>query len=168
MHSNQSKGSTALLLSLLILLLGVTLSHGDLLDCEEKLPGLSDLTDKISEATGSSSSTEHGVRDFFKNFGCQIKKGAKKLGEKAKDLGEELKEGAQKWGEKAKDLGSDLKERFADFREKLSKDSVEEMSKDRGFLANVEIINPDILKGEQQCGHGHILDALGNCSKLRK
>ncbi|KAH8287492.1 hypothetical protein KR054_008807 [Drosophila jambulina] len=136
---------------LLLLLAGVLLRvQAGLFDCEDKIPGLSDVGDKISEITGSSSSSEHEVRDFFKNVGCHIK------------------EGAQKLGEKAKVLGSDLKDRFDDFRDKLAKDSAEEMSKDRGFLANVEIINPDILKGEQQCGHGHILDALGNCSKLRK
>lgn len=154
---------------LLVLLAGVMLrAQAGLFDCEDKIPGLSDVGDKISEISGTSSSSEHEVRDFFKNVGCHIKEGAKKLGEKAKDLGAELKEGAQKLGEKAKVLGSDLKDRFDDFRDKMSKDSAEEMSKDRGFLANVEIINPDILKGEQQCGHGHILDALGNCSKLRK
>ncbi|XP_017094591.1 uncharacterized protein [Drosophila bipectinata] len=152
-----------------LLLVGALVeSHAGLFDCEDKIPGLGDVSDKISEITGSSSSSEHEVRDFFKNVGCHIKEGAKKLGEKAKDLGAELKEGAQKLGAKAKVLGSDLKDRFDDFRDKLAKDSAEEMSKDRGFLANVEIINPDILKGEQQCGHGHILDALGNCSKLRK
>ncbi|EDW65764.1 uncharacterized protein [Drosophila virilis] len=152
-----------------VLLLGLSYSHADLLDCEEKVPAvLTEMGEKISEITGSSSSSEHEVSDFFKNVGCQLKNGAKKLGEKAKDLGTEIKEGAKKLGERAKDLGSDIKERFGDFREKLAKDSAEEMSKDRGFLANVEIINPDILKGEQQCGHGHILDALGNCSKLRK
>ncbi|XP_017135229.1 uncharacterized protein LOC108151237 [Drosophila miranda] len=158
-------------LLLVLLLLGATAptpTRAGLFDCEDKVPGLSDLNEKISEISGGSGSSEHEVRDFFKNFGCHIKEGAKKLGAKAKDLGTELKEGAQKLGEKAKVLGSDIKERFDGFREKLSKDSVEEMSKDRGFLANVEVINPDILKGEQQCGHGHILDALGNCSKLRK
>ncbi|XP_017114320.1 uncharacterized protein LOC108137248 [Drosophila elegans] len=152
-----------------VLLAGIFLpSQAGLFDCEDKIPGLSDVSDKISEISGSSTSSEHEVRDFFKNVGCHIKEGAKKLGERAKDLGTEIKEGAQKLGEKAKVLGSDLKERFDDLRDKLAKDSAEEMSKDRGFLANVEIINPDILKGEQQCGHGHILDALGNCSKLRK
>ncbi|XP_017055206.1 uncharacterized protein LOC108097446 [Drosophila ficusphila] len=154
---------------LLVLLAAFFLqSQAGLFDCEDKIPGLGDVADKISEISGSSSSSEHEVRDFFKNVGCHIKEGAKKLGEKAKDFGTEIKEGAQKLGEKAKVLGSDLKDRFDDFRVKLAKDSTEEMSKDRGFLANVEIINADILKGEQQCGHGHILDALGNCSKLRK
>ncbi|EDW00531.1 uncharacterized protein LOC6564561 [Drosophila grimshawi] len=157
------------MLLLALLLLGVSWSHADLLDCDEKLPSMiTEMGDKISEATGSSSSSEHEVRDFFKSVGCQIKNGAKKLGEKAKDLGSDIKEGAKKLGERAKDLGSDIRERFDDFRDKLAKDSAEEMSKDRGFLANVEIINPDLLKGEQQCGHGHILDALGNCSRLRK
>lgn len=154
---------------LVLLLLAVSWSQADLLDCEEKLPAvISEIGDKMSEITGSSSSSEHEVRDFFKSVGCQIKNGAKKLSEKAKDIGSEIKEGAKKLGERAKDLGSDIKDRFDDFRDKLANDSAEEMSKDRGFLANVEIINPDILKGEQQCGHGHILDALGNCSKLRK
>ncbi|EDW07869.1 uncharacterized protein LOC6584912 [Drosophila mojavensis] len=154
---------------LTVLLLGLSHSQADLLDCEEKVPAvLSEIGDKFSEMTGSSSSSEHEVRDFFKSVGCQIKKGAKKLGERAKDLGSDIKEGAKKLGERAKDLGSDISDRIADFRDKLSKDSAEDMSKDRGFLANVEIINPDLLKGEQQCGHGHILDALGNCSKLRK
>ncbi|XP_023166614.1 uncharacterized protein LOC111596572 [Drosophila hydei] len=154
---------------LAVLLLGIAHSRADLLDCEDKVPAvLSEIGDKFSEMTGSSSSSEHEVRDFFKNVGCQIKKGAKKLGEKAKDLGSEIKEGAKKLGERAKDLGTDISDRIADFRDKLAKDSAEDLSNDRGFLANVEIINPDLLKGEQQCGHGHILDALGNCSKLRK
>ena len=54
--------------------------------------------------------------------------------------------------------------------DKMSKDSSEELTDAGRRLVkdNVEIINPDILKGEQQCGHGHILDALGNCSKLRR
>ncbi|XP_062139790.1 uncharacterized protein LOC133848307 [Drosophila sulfurigaster albostrigata] len=152
-----------------VMLLHASCSRADLLDCEETVPSvISDIGDKMSEITGSSSSSEHEVRDFFKSVGCQIKNGAKKLKEKAKDLGTEIKEGAKKLGERAKDLGSDIKDRFDDFRDKLAKESAEEMSKDRGFLANVEIINPDILKGEHQCGHGHILDALGNCSRLRK
>ncbi|XP_034489991.1 uncharacterized protein LOC117793721 [Drosophila innubila] len=156
-------------LVLALLLLGASWSQADLLDCEERLPAvISEIGDKMSEITGSSSSSEHEVRNFFKSVGCQIKNGAKNLSEKAKNIGTEIKEGAKKLGVRAKDLGSNIKDRFDDFRDKLAKDSAEEMSKDGGFLANVEIINPDILKGEQQCGHGHILDALGNCSRLRK
>ncbi|ALC48327.1 CG9686 [Drosophila busckii] len=148
----------SMLLMLLLLLVAASRSRADLLDCEEKLPAvMSEIGDKFSEMTGSSSKSEHEVRDFFKNVGCQIKNGAKALGEKAKDLGADISAGAKK-----------LKERFDDFRDRMAKDSAEEMSKDRGFLANVEIINPDLLKGEQQCGHGHLLDALGKCSKLRK
>ncbi|KAH8416484.1 hypothetical protein KR222_005527 [Zaprionus bogoriensis] len=165
----QLQGAT-MLAALLLLLLGVSSGRADLLDCQEKsTAAVLELGERITEMTGSgSSSTEHEVRDFFKSVGCQIKNGAKKLSEKAKDLSENIKESAKKLSERAKEVGSDIKERFVDFRDKLAKDSAEEMSKDRGFLANVEIINPDILKSEQQCGHGHILDALGNCSKLRK
>ncbi|XP_030379617.1 uncharacterized protein LOC115627873 [Scaptodrosophila lebanonensis] len=160
----------------LLLLLALSQSRADLFGCDEKLPEAlaeigSDIGGKLSEVTGvdaSSASAESEVRDFFKNVGCHIKKGVSKAGEHAKKLGAELKEGAKKLGEKAKDLGSDIKERFEGFRDKLSKESVEEMSQDRSFLANVEIMQPEVLKGETQCGHGHILDALGNCSKLRK
>lgn len=167
MNMQQLQGSV-LLAALLLLLLGISSGQADLLDCDTKMPeSITDLTDKLSEL-GHSDSAEHEVRDFFKSVGCQIKESAKKLSEKAKTLGTNIKESAKQLSDRAKEVGTDLKERFEDFRVKLAKDSVEEMSKDRGFLANVEIINPDILKSEQQCGHGHILDALGNCSKLRK
>ncbi|XP_017481720.1 PREDICTED: uncharacterized protein LOC108370820 [Rhagoletis zephyria] len=146
-----------------------TAARADLLDCNEKiLPSLSDVPVIGPKVASSEDSAEHQVRDFFKNVGCQIKKGAAKVSEQAKKLGTELKEGAKKFGDKAKDLGSDLKDKFGDFKDKFSSDSVEEERTSHGLLRNVEIINPDLLKAEQQCGHGHILDALGNCSKLRK
>ncbi|XP_011185348.1 uncharacterized protein LOC105213930 [Zeugodacus cucurbitae] len=150
-----------------LLCLCATAVRGDLLDCNEKIvPSLSDLPIIGPKVTSPEESGEHQVRDFFKNVGCQIKKGAEKVSEQAKKIGTELKEGAKKFGEKAKDLGSDIKDKLGDIKDKFSKDSSEELTAHK--LLNVELINPDILKAEQQCGHGHILDALGNCSKLRK
>ncbi|XP_004521638.1 uncharacterized protein LOC101462976 [Ceratitis capitata] len=150
-----------------LLCLGASSVRGDLLDCTDKiLPSLSDVPIIGPKVANPEDSAEHQVRDFFKNVGCQIKKGAEKVSEQAKKLGTELKEGAKKFGEKAKDLGTDIKDKFGDFKEKFSSDSSEERAVHK--LLNVELINPDILKAEQQCGHGHILDALGNCSKLRK
>ncbi|XP_018785695.1 PREDICTED: uncharacterized protein LOC108966944 [Bactrocera latifrons] len=150
-----------------LLCLCATSVQGDLLDCNEKIiPSLSDLPIIGPKVSSAEESSEHQVRDFFKNVGCQIKKGAEKVSEQAKKIGTELKEGAKKFGEKAKDLGSDIKDKLGDIKDKFSKDSSEELTAHK--LLNVELINPDILKAEQQCGHGHILDALGNCSKLRK
>ncbi|XP_053950224.1 uncharacterized protein LOC128858192 [Anastrepha ludens] len=151
-----------------LLLFCATSARGDLLDCNEKiLPSLSDVPIIGPKVASTEDSAEHQVRDFFKNVGCQIKKGAEKVSEHAKKLGTELKQSAKKFGEKAKDLGSDIKDKFGDFKDKFSSDSAEERAT-HDLLRNVEIINPDLLKAEQQCGHGHILDALGNCSKLRK
>ena len=145
--------------------------YADLLECEDdkKIPTLADLGIGPKIASDENVSKEHEVRDFFKDLGCKLKKGASKVKEQAKKLGVEITEGAKAFGEKAKDFGSDVKTKFYDFKERLAHDSAEEMTAPpRRILANVEIINPDILKAEQQCGHGHILDALGNCSKLRK
>ncbi|KAL9878358.1 uncharacterized protein LOC119638440 [Glossina fuscipes] len=144
-------------------------SNADLLDCEERiLPAtLSDIGPKISRE-----SEEH-LAGFFKKWGCHIKRGASKLGEDvkegAKKLREGVREGAKKLKEKTENLGSKIATKFHDIKDHLSKDSDESFEiKHKLFADNVEIVNPDILKGDQLCGHGHILDALGNCSKLRK
>ncbi|XP_055912614.1 uncharacterized protein LOC129946457 [Eupeodes corollae] len=105
---------------------------------------------------------------FFKKVGCSLKKGAGQVKEKAKELGGEIKQGAKKFTESAKKFGSNVKTKFGEFKDKLS-DSSEEMtvSTQHTLIAqNVELINPDILKAEQKCGNGYILDVLGDCKKL--
>ncbi|XP_037937627.1 uncharacterized protein LOC119671163 [Teleopsis dalmanni] len=154
----------------LLLAIATVNVRADFLDCDEKIiPSLSDIADIGPKITSSETTipNEHEVRDFFKNIGCQIKKGATKVKEQAKKWGREIKEGAKKLTEKAKDFGADIKTKLSDYTEKVSEQSnVENLKYD--VFEHVEIINPDVEKAEQECGHGHILDALGKCSKLRK
>ncbi|KAI8126808.1 hypothetical protein FF38_05469 [Lucilia cuprina] len=160
-------------LSILILSLLIIPSKADLLECDEKiLPSLSEIPG-IGPKIASAEDTGDKIGDFFKKIGCEVKRGAKKFGESfkqnAEKINENVKEGVKKFTTKAKEVGSDLKVKFHDFKDRLHKDSDEMVVSDKKFfLENVELINPDILKADQECGHGHILDSLGNCSKLRK
>ncbi|XP_013117070.1 uncharacterized protein LOC106094402 [Stomoxys calcitrans] len=149
-------------------------TNADLLDCDEKkLPTLADIPG-IGPKVSSSEDTGDKVKDTLKDWGCKLKKGASNLGdsvkEKSKQWGEDVAEGFKKLKEKSKDLHSQIETKFHDIKERLSGDSHELVNnKDKKFfMENVEMINPDILKADQECGHGHILDALGNCKKLRK
>lgn len=145
----------------------------DLLDCDEKLlPSLSEISG-VGPKIASAEESNEKFSDVLKKWGCEVKRGAKKFGEKVKEnaekLNENVKEGVKKFTIKAKEVGSDLKTKFHDLKERLHKDSDEVIVDDKKFfMENVEIINPDILKADQECGHGHILDSLGNCKKLRK
>lgn len=163
-----------IIISVLILALSIVSSKADLLDCDEKiLPSLAEIPG-IGPKVSSSEETSDKVSDLFKKWGCQFKKSAAKFGENvkenAKKLNENVKEGVKKLRERAKDLGSDIETKYHDIKDRIGKDSDEIVTSDKKkfFLENVEIINPDILKADQECGHGHILDSLGNCRKLRK
>uniref|UniRef100_A0A1L8EI99 Putative secreted protein n=1 Tax=Haematobia irritans TaxID=7368 RepID=A0A1L8EI99_HAEIR len=159
----------------LLLALGAFAVNADLLDCDEqKLPKLSDIPG-LGPKVASSEDTGDKVKDTLKDWGCKVKKTASNIGdsvkEKSKQWGDDVAEGFKKLKEKSKDLGSTIETKFHDFKERLSGDSHEHTTsnKDKKFFAeNVEMINPDILKADQECGHGHILDALGICKKLRK
>ena len=163
---------SVLILSLLTV---VPSTQADLFECDEKsLPSsLSDITG-IGAKVASTEESNEKFTDVLKKWGCQVKKSAKKFGENikvnAEKLNENVKEGYKKFATKAREVGSDLKVKFNDFKDRLHKDSDEVIVSEnkKFFLENVEIINPDILKADQECGHGHILDSLGNCRKLRK
>lgn len=160
---------TVLLLAFLV----IPSSKADLFECDEKvLPSLSDIPG-IGPKIASPEESSEKFTDVLKKWGCEVKRGAKKFGEHVKEnaekLNENVKEGVKKFTTKAKEVGSDIKTKFHDFKERLHKDSDEMVVADKKFfMENVEIINPDILKADQECGHGHILDSLGNCRKLRK
>ncbi|XP_065363857.1 uncharacterized protein LOC135957110 [Calliphora vicina] len=160
-------------LSILILSLLIIPSKADLFECDEKvLPSLSEIPG-IGPKIASAEDSGEKIGDFFRKLGCEVKKGAKKFGENfkqnAEKLNENVKEGVKKFATKAKEVGSDIKVKFHDLKDRLHKDSDEVVVTDKKFfLENVELINPDILKADQECGHGHILDSLGNCRKLRK
>ncbi|KAM7348604.1 uncharacterized protein ACRADG_007881 [Cochliomyia hominivorax] len=159
--------------SVLIFALVIIPSKADLFECEDKvLPSLSDIPGVGPKIVGPEESSEK-FTDVLKKWGCEVKRGAKKFSEHVKEnaekLNENVKEGVKKLTTKAKEVGSDIKIKFNDFKERLHKDSDEVAVADKKFfMENVEIINPDILKADQECGHGHILDSLGNCRKLRK
>lgn len=117
--------------------------------------------------------SDEDLSSLFNKYICSMKKKYENFGEKVKENAEKLKEnvgeGVKKFAKRAKEVGSDFKIKFNDFKERLYKDSDETVGSDKKFfLENIEIINPDILKVDQECGHGHILDSLGNCRKLRK
>lgn len=138
-------------------------TQADLLNCDELLPGLSDLP-IVGPKVTSDEDTREQFTKYLKKWGCEIKKGARKLNE-------DVKNGVKKLSDKAKDLGSKFESKFQQFKERLSDDTsfeqLDEKSK-KFILENVEMINPDVFKADQECGHGHILDSLGNCRKLRK
>ncbi|XP_067641936.1 uncharacterized protein [Eurosta solidaginis] len=139
-------------------------AHGDF-DCDEK--SLSELPIIGPKMANNEDIDKHKVREFFKNVGCQLKIATDKLTEQAKRLSNDLKKGAEMFGEKAKDLGSDINDKIGDLKERFSSDSSVERTAQH-LTSDVEIINPDLLKIDQECGHGYILNALGICSKLRK
>lgn len=163
-----------LICAVVILTLSVVATKADLLDCDDKiLPSLSEIPG-IGPKISSEEDAGDKVKDVLKGWGCKFKKGATEFGhtvkEKTKEWNEDVREGFKKLKEKAKDMHTKIETKFHDFKDHLSKDSAESMEiKDKKFFfENVEIINPDLLKADQECGHGHILDSLGNCRKLRK
>lgn len=162
------------LITAIILALSVVFTNADLFECDDKiLPALAEIPG-IGPKIASSEDTVDKVKDVFKDWGCKFKKTAGNIGdtvkEKTKEWSEDVRDGFKKLADKSKDLHKNIETKFHDFKDHLSKDSAEYVqSKDKKFfLENVEMINPDLLKADQECGHGHILDSLGNCRKLRK
>ncbi|XP_073831916.1 uncharacterized protein [Musca autumnalis] len=158
----------------LLLALSVLCTKADLLDCDDKiLPSLSEIPG-IGPKIASSEDTGDKVKGVFKEWGCKFKKTASSLGEnvkeKSKQFGEDVRDGFKKLTEKSKELHSKIETKFHDFKDHLSKDSAEYVPhKDKKFfMENVEMINPDKLKADAECGHGFILDTLGNCKQVRK
>ncbi|XP_005183442.1 uncharacterized protein LOC131801476 [Musca domestica] len=159
----------------LLLVLSAALNvRADLFECDDKiLPSLSEIPG-IGPKIASSEDTGDKVKGVFKEWGCKFKKTASDFGdnvkEKTKQLGEDVRDGFKKLTEKSKELHTKFESKFHDFKDHLSKDSAELVPhKDKKFvLENVEMINPEKLKADQECGHGFILDVLGNCKQVRK
>ncbi|XP_055911039.1 uncharacterized protein LOC129945373 [Eupeodes corollae] len=84
------------------------------------------------DRSGEVKPSEDGdVTQFFKNLGCDIKKGAEKVSDSAKPYIDDIKKGAEKvsesakpyiddLGSRARKLGGTVADRFHDLKEKIS------------------------------------------------
>lgn len=166
------KNKLLLLTSVLLVLFAVG-TTANLFECDDKpLASLSELP-VIGPKMASTEDSGNKVKDVIKEWSCKLKKTSVGIGEnvreKTKQWAEGIRESFKKLKEKSKDLHKKLETKYHDFKENLNKDSgefVENREKKMLFKAD-EFANPDIMKIDQECGHGHILDALGNCKKLK-
>ncbi|XP_055383196.1 uncharacterized protein LOC129613238 [Condylostylus longicornis] len=129
----------------------------------------------IKKATESSEESEIGK--FFKNVGCSIQNGAKKLGENAKKVGESIKEGAKNFGEKTKQFGRDIKEKFSEFKDKWNNDdedgnkepiTSETVKKIENDAERIFQIDERFLYVPLECPEGQKLTSNGKCETVKK
>lgn len=145
------------IVTLLIAVLAVSV-HGE---CDEK--PLDAIKEGVMKTTGQADPDESEIKNWFKDVGCSIQKGASKLQDGAKKLGGDIADGAKKFGE-------DVKSKFGEWKDKITGDDV---TTEKVFLANIdakvqngasiiEVVNPD----NKKCSNGYVLDSLGGCKQL--
>ncbi|KAL5276287.1 hypothetical protein ACFFRR_001866 [Megaselia abdita] len=147
------------LILLLIAVFAVSVRGG----CDEK--PVDALKDGVLKATGQQDPDESEIKNWFKDVGCSIQKGASKIQDGAKKLGGDIADGAKKFGQ-------DVKSKFGEWKDKITGDDV---TTEKAFLANVdakvqqaasviEVVNPD--NNIKKCSNGYILDSLGGCKQI--
>lgn len=144
---------------LLIAVFAVSVHGG----CDEE--PVAAIKEGVLKGTGQPDPDQSDVKDWFKNVGCSIQKGATKLGDGAKKLGGDIADGAKKFG-------SDVKNKFGEWKDKITGDDV---TTEKAFLSNIdakvqnaasviEVVNPD--NNAKKCSNGYILDSLGGCKQI--
>uniref|UniRef100_A0A1I8PP84 Uncharacterized protein n=1 Tax=Stomoxys calcitrans TaxID=35570 RepID=A0A1I8PP84_STOCA len=165
-----------LLLAALMLIFSALSTKADLLECDDSvLPSISDMPIIGPKITSEEDNRSSKVKDVIKEWSCKFKKTTANIGdnvrEKTKQWAEGIRESFKKLKEKSKDLHKKFETKYQDFKDRLNKDSGEfvEIKEKKLFFKPDDLIKVDTLKiyASVECGHGHILDALGNCKKLK-
>ncbi|XP_075156976.1 uncharacterized protein LOC142230221 [Haematobia irritans] len=166
-----------LITTFVLVLSAFTTIHGDLIECDDKklMPSLPDVPIFGAKVASSEEDKNTKVKDVLKEWSCTLKKKTSDLGdnvrEKTKQWAESIRESFKKLKEKSKDIHKKLETKYQDFKERISKDSDEsvEIKEKKLFLKNIpdDFTKTVVVHIDPECGHGHILDALGNCKKLK-
>lgn len=146
-------------LSLILIAVLAVSVHGG---CDEE--PVDALKDGVMKATGQQDSDESDIKNWFKDVGCSIQKGASKFQDGAKKFGGNIADGA-------KQFGQDVKSKFSEWKDKITG---EDVTTEKTFLANIDAkakvqnaadsINSD--SNLKKCSNGYVLDSLGGCKQI--